>query len=87
VFVLATGIAWAHLSRELRCSGTTAWRRLRDWQAGGAWERLHKTLLDKAQRRGRDRLVGLGGRRQPHPLSFVVLLVGRTFWTRHRRRA
>jgi transposase len=26
VFVLVTGIAWAHLPRELGCSGTTAWR-------------------------------------------------------------
>jgi transposase len=47
VFVLVTGIAWAHLPRELGCSGTTAWRRLRDWQASGAWERLHATLLDR----------------------------------------
>jgi len=52
VFVLVTGIAWAHLPRELGCSGTTAWRRLRDWQASGAWERLHATLLDRLNAAG-----------------------------------
>src|SRR3954453_11165625 len=52
VFVLVTGIAWAHLPRELGCSGTTAWRRLRDWQAAGAWERLHKALLDRLNAAG-----------------------------------
>ncbi len=52
VFVLVTGIAWAHLPRELGCSGTTAWRRLRDWQAVGVWERLHAALLDKLNAAG-----------------------------------
>ncbi len=37
----------AYLPREFGCSGTTAWRRLRDWQAAGAWERLHKTPFDR----------------------------------------
>ena len=41
VFVLVTGIAWRHLPRELGCSGVTAWRRLRDWQAAGVWKRAH----------------------------------------------
>ena len=27
-------------------SGTTCWRRLRDWQAAGVWERLHTKLLN-----------------------------------------
>jgi transposase len=52
VFVLVTGIAWAHLPRELGCSGTTAWRRLRDWQQAGVWERLHKGLLDRLNAAG-----------------------------------
>jgi transposase len=52
VFVLVTGIAWAHLPRELGCSGTTAWRRLRDWQVAGTWERLHKALLDRLNAAG-----------------------------------
>ena len=45
VFVLVTGIAWRHLPNEMGCSGVTAWRRLRDWQAAGVWKRLHETLL------------------------------------------
>ena len=52
VFVLVTGIAWAHLPRELGCSGTTAWRRLRDWQRASVWERLHKALLDRLNAAG-----------------------------------
>ncbi|VWC73669.1 Insertion element IS402 [Burkholderia contaminans] len=26
-------------------SGVTCWRRLRDWQAAGVWDRLHELLL------------------------------------------
>ena len=33
---------------ELGCgSGVTCWRRLRDWQQAGVWERLHRVLLDR----------------------------------------
>ena len=47
VFVLRTGCPWRLLPKELGCgSGATCWRRLRDWQAAGVWERLHRTLLD-----------------------------------------
>src|SRR5215216_48427 len=47
VFVLRTGCPWRLLPKELGCgSGTTCWRRLRDWQAAGVWERLHTTLLN-----------------------------------------
>ena len=47
VFVLRTGIAWQMLPTELGCgSGSTCWRRLRDWQEAGVWARLHQTLLD-----------------------------------------
>ncbi len=52
VFVLVTGVAWAHLPREMGCSGTTAWRRLRDWQAAGVWKRLHETLLERLNAAG-----------------------------------
>jgi transposase len=46
--VLKTGIQWQHLPTELGCgSGSTCWRRLRDWQAAGVWHRLHRTLLDR----------------------------------------
>jgi len=30
-------------------SGVTCWRRLRDWQEAGVWERLHQTLLEHWQ--------------------------------------
>src|ERR687894_79299 len=47
VFVLRTGCPWGLLPKELGCgSGTTCWRRLRDWQAAGVWEKLHSRLLD-----------------------------------------
>lgn len=36
------------LPPELGCgSGTTCWRRLRDWQAAEVWDRLHRALLDR----------------------------------------
>ena len=47
LFVLKTGIPWEYLPQELGCSGMTCWRRLRDWQAAGVWERLHRILLDE----------------------------------------
>jgi transposase len=48
IFVLKSGIPWEMLPQELGCgSGMTCWRRLRDWQAAGVWERLHQTLLDR----------------------------------------
>src|SRR5436189_459797 len=45
LFVLKTGIPWEDLPQELGCCGMTCWRRLRDWQAAGVWDRLHQTLL------------------------------------------
>ena len=48
IFVLRSGIPWEMLPQELGCgSGMTCWRRLRDWQAGGVWDRLHRPLLDR----------------------------------------
>jgi transposase len=48
LFVLRSGIPWEMLPREMGCgSGMTCWRRLRDWQAAGVWERLHHVLLDR----------------------------------------
>ena len=48
IFVLKSGIPWEMLPQELGCgSGVTCWRRLRDWQAAGAWDRLHRELLDR----------------------------------------
>lgn len=48
VFVLKTGIQWELLPQEMGCgSGMTCWRRLRDWQQAGIWDRLHRVLLDQ----------------------------------------
>lgn len=48
IFVLTSGIPWEMLPLELGCgSGVTCWRRLRDWQQAGVWERLHRVLLDR----------------------------------------
>ena len=48
LFVLLTGIQWEYLPQEMGCgSGMTCWRRLRDWQQKGIWQRLHQILLDK----------------------------------------
>lgn len=46
LFVLKTGIPWEMLPPEMGCgSGMTCWRRLRDWQAAGVWEQLHRAML------------------------------------------
>jgi transposase len=48
VFVLKGGIPWEMLPIEMGCgSGSTCWRRLRDWQEAGVWEKLHRVLLDR----------------------------------------
>jgi transposase len=53
VFVLKTGIPWEDLPQEMGCSGMTCWRRLRDWQEAGVWQRLHRVLLDELGRADR----------------------------------
>lgn len=51
IFVLKSGIPWEMLPQELGCgSGMTCWRRLRDWQEAGVWDRLHQSLLDELGR-------------------------------------
>ena len=48
IFVLKSGIPWEMLPQEMGCgSGSTCWRRLRDWQEAGVWRRLHQALLDR----------------------------------------
>ncbi|MBK4739008.1 IS5 family transposase [Noviherbaspirillum pedocola] len=48
LFVLKTGIPWEYLPQELGCgSGMTCWRRLRDWQQAGVWQRLHLAMLHR----------------------------------------
>ena len=52
-FVLVTGVPWRMVPKEIGCSGVTAWRRLRDWQAAGVWERLHRELLRRLNAAGK----------------------------------
>ena len=48
LFVLKSGIRWNPLPTEMGCgSGISCWRRLRDWQQAGVWDRLHEILLAK----------------------------------------
>ena len=48
LFVLKSGIPWEMLPQEMGCgSGMTCWRRLKEWQEAGVWEKLHRELLDR----------------------------------------
>ena len=48
LFVLKTGLPWEDLPAELNCGcGMSCWRRLRDWQADGTWDRIHAVLLER----------------------------------------
>lgn len=53
LFVLKTGIPWEYLPQELGCgSGMTCWRRLRDWQEAGVWDKLHQLVLSLLHEQG-----------------------------------
>jgi transposase len=55
LFILKTGLPWEDLPCEMGCGcGMTCWRRLRDWQVDGTWDKIHHVLLDKL--RGADKL-------------------------------
>src|SRR5919107_1531853 len=48
LFVLSTGLPWEYLPPEMGCgSGTTCWRRLKEWHEAGVWRRLHQVLLER----------------------------------------
>ena len=50
LFVLKTGIPWEYLPKEMGCgSGMTCWRRLRDWQEAGVWEKIRRVLLQRLE--------------------------------------
>lgn len=54
LFVLKTGIPWDALPLELGFgSGMTCWRRLRDWQHQGVWQRLLDFFLDELKQSDR----------------------------------
>lgn len=80
LFVLRTGIPWEMLPKEMGCgSGVTCWRRLRDWQAAGVWDKVHGRLLAELRKRdaldlsiaavdsGSVRAVGAGKKRGRTP--------------------
>ena len=80
LFVLKTGIPWEDLPQEMGCGcGMTCWRRLRDWQAAGVWDRLHQVLLSELRAAdkidfsravvdsGTVRAVGAGEKTGPNP--------------------
>jgi transposase len=54
LFVLKTGIAWEDLPAEMNCGcGMSCWRRLRDWQLDGTWDKLHALLLERLDAAGK----------------------------------
>ncbi|WP_274911129.1 IS5 family transposase [Streptomyces sp. WZ-12] len=54
LFVLYTGIPCRYLPQELGFgSGMTCWRRLREWNEAGVWQRLHELLLAELRAAGR----------------------------------
>ena len=60
LFVLKTGIAWEDLPVEMNCGcGMTCWRRLRDWNAAGVWQKLHETLLAEMRANGQLELAAM----------------------------
>jgi transposase len=61
LFILRAGLAYQLLPREVfGVSGSTCWRRLRDWTVTGVWPQLHRRLLNHLGRLGQidlDRVV------------------------------
>jgi transposase len=54
IFVLRTGCPWQMLPKEMGCgSGSTCWRRFREWTRLGVWPELHRRLLRFLGRQGR----------------------------------
>jgi transposase len=54
IFVLKTGMPWQMLPTRLGYgSGSTCWRRFRDWTRRGVWPKLHQRLLRVLGRRGK----------------------------------
>jgi len=53
IFVLRSGIAWQMLPTEaFGVSGSTCWRRFRDWSAAGVWPEVHRRLINRLGRLG-----------------------------------
>jgi len=53
LWVLRNDVPWRELPTTLfGVSGVTCWRRLRDWNAAGVWQRLHEDLLAECNTAG-----------------------------------
>ncbi len=53
-FVLATGTPWQEVSGSPGSpSGTTCWRRLKEWQRSGAWDAVHALLDSRTEETSR----------------------------------
>jgi transposase len=53
IFINRTGIRWQMLPREVfGVSGSSCWRRLRDWTRLKVWSQVHRRLLNELGRRG-----------------------------------
>lgn len=52
-FVLREGVRWQALPRGMGCgSGSTCWRRFREWTAAGLWQKAHWHLVAAVGERG-----------------------------------
>lgn len=53
IFVTRTGIPWQMLPAEVfGVSGSSCWRRFKEWTASGVWKALHGRLLNRLGRLG-----------------------------------
>ena len=52
LFVLRSGCRWKDLPAELG-SPITAWRRLKEWEEAGVWERIWRALLSSLDAQGK----------------------------------
>jgi transposase len=52
LFVLFSGLPWRAVPAEFGVSGVTCWRRLREWQRAGVWQRLLVVLVEELEQRG-----------------------------------
>jgi transposase len=82
IFIDRTGIPWQMLPREaFGVSGSSCWRRFRDWTKAGIWPELHKRLLNRLGKQygvGLERVVvdsqsvrALKGARTPDPTRWT----------------
>ena len=53
IHVLETGSQWQKLpTSAFGVSGSTCWRRFRDWTRAGVWSLLHRSILDRLGKLG-----------------------------------